>query len=172
MEHVTLTRLNSYMNDNGLYPHTVIGFRPKLSTQDVMLQIKHRVIDAGTADAKAILGLDLAKAFDNVSHKALLENLQDLGAGERTSECIKDFPSERTAEITIGEIRPEDIRLGSRGTPQGSVLSPFLFNVAMIKLRRSQNYQFITRREGPDENYKDPVLHSPRAATVYLRLTA
>lgn len=71
-------QLNNYMNNNGLYPHTLIEFRPKLSTQDFMLQIKHQIIDAGAADTKAILGLDLAKAFNNVTHKAMFKNHQDL----------------------------------------------------------------------------------------------
>ncbi|XP_070392692.1 uncharacterized protein [Dermacentor albipictus] len=136
MEHVILTRLTNYMEDNGLFPHTMIGFRPKLSTQDIMLQIKHQIIDAGpqTLDTKAILGLDLTKAFDNITHRAILENLQGLGVGQRTHAYVKDFLSDRVAQITIGEVKSKEIKLGSRGTPQGSVLSPFLFNVAMIGL--------------------------------------
>lgn len=30
---------------NYLFPHAVIGFWPKLSTQDVMLRLKHDIID-------------------------------------------------------------------------------------------------------------------------------
>ncbi|KAM7287140.1 hypothetical protein ISCGN_030834 [Ixodes scapularis] len=136
MEHVVLTRLNNHMEDRGLYPHTMIGFRPHLSTQDVMLQIKHQILDARgrTAGLKAILGLDLTKAFDNVTHKAVLENLRDLGVGRKAYTYVRDFLSNRTAKLSIGDIKSEEIELGSRGTPQGSVLSSFLFNVAMIGL--------------------------------------
>lgn len=121
MEHVVLTRLNNHMEDRGLYPHTMIGFRPHLSTQDVMLQIKHQILDARgrTAGLKAILGLDLTKAFDNVTHKAVLENLRDLGVGRKAYTYVRDFLSNRTAKLSIGDIKSEEIELGSRGTPQG-----------------------------------------------------
>ncbi|XP_077539808.1 uncharacterized protein LOC144152414 [Haemaphysalis longicornis] len=137
MEHVVLRRLNKYMEDKDLYPHTMIGFRPKLSTQDVLLQLKHQIVDGnGTSsrDTKAILGLDLTKAFDNVRHSAILENLGMLGIGSRTYSYVRDFLSDRTAKIKIGSIESNELELGARGTPQGSVLSPFLFNIAMIGL--------------------------------------
>lgn len=136
MEHVILTRLTNHMEENGLFPHTMIGFRPKLSTQDIMLQLKHQILDEGTRslDSKVILGLDLTKAFDTITHRAILENLQGLGIGQRTYAYVKDFLSNRTGRVAIGAARSEEIEFGSRGTPQGSVLSPFLFNVAMIGL--------------------------------------
>lgn len=109
MEHVVLKRLNKYMEDKDLYPHTMIGFRPKLSTQDVLLQLKHHIIDgnAGSSrDTKAILGLDLTKAFDNVRHSAILENLEALGIGSRTYNYVRDFLSDRTGKLRIGAIEP------------------------------------------------------------------
>lgn len=95
MEHVILTRLQNYMEDRGLYPLSMIGFIPRLSTQDVLLQIKHQILDArgrGTG-LKAILGLDLTKAFDNIKHSAILENLRDLGVGHKAYTYIRDFLS-------------------------------------------------------------------------------
>ncbi|KAM7285205.1 hypothetical protein ISCGN_032163 [Ixodes scapularis] len=105
MEHVVLTRLNNHMENRGL-----------------------------AAGLKAILALDLTKAFDNVTHKAVLENLRDLGVGRKAYTYVRDFLSNRTTKLSIGDIKSEEIELGSRGTPEGSVLSPFLFNVAMIGL--------------------------------------
>lgn len=134
MEKIILTRLVRYMDDNELYPHTMIGFRPRLSTQDVMLQLKNEIIDADTLDTKAILGLDLQKAFDNVTHEAILRNLQNLHVGRRVYDYIKDFLTNRKAIIMAGEAESEEFELGNKGTPQGSVLSPFLFNVAMLGL--------------------------------------
>ncbi|KAM7282580.1 hypothetical protein ISCGN_002726 [Ixodes scapularis] len=136
LEHVVLTRLDNHMEDRGLYPHTMIGFRPHLSTQAVMLQIKHQILDVlgRAAGLKAILGLDLTKAFDNVTHKAVLEYLRDLGVGRKAYAYVQYFLSNRTAKLTIGDKKSEEVELGSRGTPQGSVLFHFLFNVAMIGL--------------------------------------
>lgn len=132
MEHVVLNRLRNFVEDNNLLPPTLIGFRPGLSTQDAMLRIRHDVLDRiSAAGTKAILGLDLTKAFDNITHTAILQSLHQLGVGPRTYSYVRDFLQNRTAEINFGDLRSNTIHLGSRGTPQGSVLSPFLFNLAM-----------------------------------------
>ncbi|XP_049267637.1 uncharacterized protein LOC125756752 [Rhipicephalus sanguineus] len=112
----------------------MIGFRPKLSACDVMLQLKDQIIEKPTRDTKVIVGLDVAKAFDNVRHVSILENLTSLNVGKRVYHYIKDFLSNRKATLKIGEESIEDIKLGNRGTPQGSVLSPTLFNIVMLKL--------------------------------------
>uniref|UniRef100_A0A6G5A918 Putative tick transposon n=1 Tax=Rhipicephalus microplus TaxID=6941 RepID=A0A6G5A918_RHIMP len=113
----------------------MIGFRANLSTQDVMIQLKHDVVDPGHGTGtKAVLGLDLNKAFDNVSHEAILNNLSEIGPGVRTFRYIRSFLEGRTAEISIGDIKSDSFALGGKGTPQGSVLSPFLFNIALIKI--------------------------------------
>ncbi|KAM7292918.1 hypothetical protein ISCGN_026053 [Ixodes scapularis] len=84
MEHVVLRRINDFMERNQLFPHAMVGFRPHLSTQDVMLRLKHQIIDGEKSshlDTRVILGLDFTKAFDNVRHDVVLENLQKLGVG-------------------------------------------------------------------------------------------
>ncbi|KAM7310567.1 hypothetical protein ISCGN_007475, partial [Ixodes scapularis] len=132
MEHVVLGRLNRYMEE-----HTMVGFRPHLSTHDVMLRLKHQIVDgtgSSPLDTKAILGLDLTKAFDNIIHDAVLDNLRALAVGKRTYEYIQNFLSRRKARLAVGGVESEDICLGGKGTPQGSVLSLYLFSVAMICL--------------------------------------
>lgn len=52
----------------------------------------------------------------------------------KTYNYVRDFLSNRTATIKLGGASLENIQLGNRGTPQGSVLSPTLFNIAMIGL--------------------------------------
>lgn len=81
-----------------------------------MLKLKHQIIDAGekSLDTKAILGLDLTKAFDTVTHKAILQNLQKLDVGRKTYAYIKDFLTDRTAKISIGESKSDALKLGNR----------------------------------------------------------
>ncbi|XP_077523238.1 uncharacterized protein LOC144134142 [Amblyomma americanum] len=83
LEHVLLNRWQDYLEREGLYPATVIGFRQHLSTQDAMLQLKYKIIhDGGSArDNKAILGLDLKSAFDNVKHSEILSQITKLNMG-------------------------------------------------------------------------------------------
>ncbi|KAM7312834.1 uncharacterized protein ISCGN_009738 [Ixodes scapularis] len=134
-EHVILNRLQPYVENNNLLPPTIFGFRPHLSTQDILLQLHEDINRQVSAHStRAILTLDLKGAFDNVSHDIILTNLSDLNCGQRTFAYIQAFLQNRTATIGIGDLRTQPLPTPNRGTPQGAVLSPMLFNVAMMKL--------------------------------------
>nr|XP_050038044.1 neprilysin-1-like [Dermacentor andersoni] len=64
------TRWLDYLEESGLYPTTIIGFRRPLGTQDAMILLKKDIIDDDTLTKgnKAILGLDLQSAFDKISN--------------------------------------------------------------------------------------------------------
>ncbi|XP_049269043.1 uncharacterized protein LOC125757488 [Rhipicephalus sanguineus] len=134
MEHVVQTRLIRYLEDHHLLPDTMFGFRPHLAAPDIMLLLKHQVLYNRTLDTQVIVGLDVSKAFDNVHHTAILQNLQALGVGNRTYTYVRDFLTNRQVQLDTGEGELSTITPGSRGTPQGSVLSPLLFNVALLGL--------------------------------------
>ncbi|XP_049275768.1 uncharacterized protein LOC125760115 [Rhipicephalus sanguineus] len=134
MERVIQTRLLRYLEDNHLLPDTMFGFRPHLAAPDVMLLLHHQVVTQRTLDTKVIVGLDVAKAFDNVLHEAILRQLQTLGVGHRTYAYVRDFLTDRKIKLGVGTANSCIVSPGNRGTPQGSVLSPLLFNVALIGL--------------------------------------
>ncbi|XP_077547991.1 uncharacterized protein LOC144160634 [Haemaphysalis longicornis] len=100
----------------------MLGFRERLSTQDAMIQLQHDILDTSvrTQDNRAVLGLDLKSAFDEVKHSAILEQAGRLGLGRRSYNYIRDFLSERTVEIHAGDLQLPPKKLGSTGTPQGS----------------------------------------------------
>nr|XP_037289922.1 uncharacterized protein LOC119184730 [Rhipicephalus microplus] len=113
------------------------AFHAGLLTQDAMLLIKHQVLDGYSRDTKALLGLDLEKVFDNIKHEFILETVAKPELRPRLYNYIKPFLSGRKARLGIGNFFSEDVPLGRRGTPQGSVVSPVLFNLCMIRLSKS-----------------------------------
>lgn len=143
-ERVITNRVQDYLEDNDLFPHSMYGFRAHLSTQDVLLQLKEVIDNAPQQGENIILTLDIKGAFDNVSHQAILEGLEALHCGQRVYSYVHAFLSDRTATVGLGSIRSDVIKVPNKGTPQGSVISPLLFNVAMVGLahelhRRSTN---------------------------------
>ncbi|XP_077549122.1 uncharacterized protein LOC144162461 [Haemaphysalis longicornis] len=108
-----MNRWQAYLEKNYLYPHSMIGFRSKLSPQDAMLQIKAEVIDNAT----------------KVKHSAILSQVGSLRMGERTYNYVRHFLSGRTAKIQAGDHSLDERKIGSVGTPQCSVISPLLFNL-------------------------------------------
>lgn len=137
MERMVLQRLQGYLEDTGQIPATMFGFRKHLGTQDVMVQLHELVVKQATKNGpRAILALDLKGAFDNVTHASVLRNLNKTGCGRRTFKYIQDFLTDRTATIAISGTKSDPITLGERGTPQGSVISPLLFNLALLPLPR------------------------------------
>ncbi|KAM7300523.1 uncharacterized protein ISCGN_016135 [Ixodes scapularis] len=71
-----------------------------------------------------------------VRHSAILRGVADAGLGRRSYNYVKDFLSGRTARLLAGDLDVGEGELGSVGTPQGSVISPVLFNLVMVGAAR------------------------------------
>lgn len=105
------------------------GFRAKRSTAMALRSI----VDFITANcegghAVAAVFLDVAKAFDCVSHNLLLEILKCFSFDERALSWVNSFLSERKLSVFLNGTLSAEKQV-SLGVPQGSVLGPHLFIV-------------------------------------------
>ena len=77
--------------------------------------------------------LDLAKAFDTVSHNSIQRALVRFGVGPRFAGIVKDLYRDISTVIR-GKQGPTDAIVMARGVKQGCPLSPILFNMVMDEL--------------------------------------
>jgi RNA-directed DNA polymerase len=100
------------------------GFRPVRRAHDAIAEI-HQF---GTHGYQWVLDADVEAAFDNLSHSALLERVRARIKDKRVLALVKAFL--KAGVLTEAGDR-EDTHTG---TPQGGILSPLIFNVAMSAL--------------------------------------
>ena len=93
------------------------GFRPARRCQDAIQQIKLTI----QHKAKYVLDADIAKCFDRIDHKKLL---QKVGVKGQLRQQIR-------AWLKSGVIDKNIFARTEQGTPQGGVLSPLLANIAL-----------------------------------------
>ncbi|XP_042143361.1 uncharacterized protein LOC115310606 [Ixodes scapularis] len=141
LERMILTRLTYVLEearDDPYYDAAQTGFRPGLCTHDSLHLLRNFVGKRrrGTNKVPGLLvAVDLRKAFDTVEHSAVIEELEESGAGTRIINFVKSFLKNLTFEISSGAQQPRMFQ-NFRGVPQGAILSPTLFNLVMRKIAR------------------------------------
>ena len=100
------------------------GFRPKRRAHDAIAEI-HLF---GTQGYRWVLDADIEAAFDNVSHCALMERVRARVKDKRVLALVKAFL--KSGVLTEAGEQQETLA----GTPQGGILSPLIFNIAMMAL--------------------------------------
>jgi len=97
------------------------GFRPNRRTHDAVAEVHH----FASRSYEWIVEGDIKACFDEISHSALLDRVRKRVGDKRVLALVKAF-------LKAG-ILTEDGTLvdTSAGTPQGSILSPLLSNVAL-----------------------------------------
>lgn len=68
-----------YLEDRDLLAPTLYGFRRGLSTQDVLARLKQDVLDSNSAHPRAVVAVDIRKAFDSVPHNTIMIKARALG---------------------------------------------------------------------------------------------
>jgi RNA-directed DNA polymerase len=100
------------------------GFRPNRRTHDAVAEVRHLT----SHSYEWIVEGDITACFDEISHPALMDRVRVRVGDKRVLALVKAFLK---AGI-LGEDRV--LRATDTGTPQGSILSPLLSNVALSVL--------------------------------------
>ena len=80
-----------------------------------------------------IVFIDLAKAFDTVSHSSIVNGLKHKGIPAQVISTILDLYTDSFTSVSVGGKTTRRIRINS-GVKQGCPLSPLLFNLILGEL--------------------------------------
>ena len=123
LEHVLLTRFMFRLQDK-LSPY-LYGFLPQRSTHHCLMELYARL-----SHTSVLAFLDLKSAFDVANGEVFLDQLVEFGVQGNLLRCIHGYLRNRTSRVLFkgASSTYKELELG---TPQGGVLSPFLFNILM-----------------------------------------
>lgn len=128
-EKVIKIRLTEYLNKYKLISDNQYGFRQNISTEDAILNLTSKIYSAlDKADHCLCIFIDLAKAFDTVSHSLLLQSLEDIGVRNNCLKLFKSYLSDRKQCVRVG-YDVSGYEVIKYGVPQGTVLGPILFTI-------------------------------------------
>ena len=105
------------------------GFRPGRGVCDQLVAFSHFVADGWRRRKTCVSAfLDASKAYDRVHRAGVIAKLIRLNVNGRALRWIADFMEQRFGRVKLGDTRSR-YREFRYGLPQGSCLSPVLFNI-------------------------------------------
>ena len=120
-------RLITYLETFNFLSPNQYGFREGRSTDDALFELTKFITNTLDERNKCIaVFLDLAKAFDTVSHNLMLRKLESVGIRGVAHSWFQSYLTNRTQSTRIGN-HTSDRAVIDYGVPQGTVLGPLLY---------------------------------------------
>lgn len=134
LEKILNKQLPTYIAENNLLDHSQFGFREGNGTETALVTVTEELrkpLDAGKK--AALILLDLSAAFDTISHKILADRMKKLGFHDSAIQLMVSYFTNRTVFVDMDGTVSKSFDLPC-GVPQGSSLSPTLFNIYVTPL--------------------------------------
>ena len=110
------------------------GSRTKLSTNDAIYKLTNIINRTLHEGRKCItVFLDLAKAFDTVSHSKLIQKLEYIGIRGKVLDVFVSYLTNRTQYVKIGDTL-SSVEIVKAGIPQGTIVAPLIFLIYVNNL--------------------------------------
>lgn len=130
-EKVLLNKMLEYVQINNLLSPLQFGFLPKRSSCEQLLSCSYKWLQSYCQNESVkVLYTDITKAFDSISHKIIVNTLQEYGFSEQAVLWLQDFLYDRQQRVCIRNSSSSPLSVVS-GVPQGSVIGPFLFIISI-----------------------------------------
>lgn len=136
MERLVARRLMGEMIARKIMPKSQSAFQSQHSVEDHTFRLV-QLAATGMCDklVTILVCLDVQGAFDRVWHDGLRYKLLNFGIPTVATAWISDFLRNRSFQCRVGQCHSE-LKPISGGVPQGSPLSPILFNLFTADLPR------------------------------------
>jgi len=136
LDGIIADRLSSHAESQNWFPPFMGGFRRGRSSVDQVLHFTEDVFNSFSKKQVCVSAfLDLSAAYDRLYRDGLLVVLANQGVTGRTYEWIRAFVHTRVGRVRMGNTESTNLPY-LYGVPQGSCLSPILFNLFMCDLAK------------------------------------
>ena len=157
-ERLFLNQLVEYLEKFAFLNNKQVGFQSRKSSTDAVLYFLEKIIGnlEDNNDTGAVL-LDLAKAFNSISHEIFLEKAKSFNLSQSATLLFKSFFTNRPQCVKF-LIDSSDKMTINHGVPQETVLVPLVFLLYV-------NY-YSEKQEGE----KDVVQFANDASQYYMQI--
>ena len=132
MEKIISTSIMNFLERENLLPAYLFGFRSGLGAADLLTALNREWLTSiNTGGAVRVLAVDIAGAFDKVSHAGVLHKLSSYGVGGSLHRWLTNYLSNRTLQVVIGGATSQPFPVAA-GVPQGSILGPSSLSTLMM----------------------------------------
>ena len=124
------SRLDKFLEDNGIIDKVQIGFTKNARTSDHMFVMKSLIDKCINVNGGKLYScfVDFRKAFDSVIHPGLQVKLKELNINGKFYDILSSLYNKSSVCVRLGEHRT-DLFPSKVGVRQGDVLSPNLFKI-------------------------------------------